>query len=455
PGGSPGRDDPQPPALPAVVISELLTHTDPPLLDFVELHNAGDAPADVGGWLLGDRRDFSAAFTIPPATVIPPRGFRVFSEADFNPVPGAPDSFAFSSHGEEVWLAATDGAGGLLGTVDGFTFGAAANAVSFGRMTNTMGEVSLVPQRQRTPGAANTGPLPAAVVLNEIHAPPAAPWDAFLELKNVSATNVPLFDPTAPANTWRIAGVDFDIPPGLELAPGGLLVVTAGYPGVFRQKFGVPPAAPVLGPWPGRLDADGERLTLLRPDKPDLDLFGQPFAPLIAMDGVRFRREAPWAVAGGASLNRRDAAATGDDPAGWFAAPPSPGAEWSPGGLAGWLGAHFTPAERADAAVSGDTADADGDGLTNLGEFVAGTDPRDAGSRLSLRAYPINPGWLRLEVAVQPGRSYVVESRRATDVVWSRWHNVAPPAAAGVVTFDEPAGAVGEARLFRVVTPAR
>ena len=55
---------------------------------------------------------------------------------------------------------------------------------------------------------------------------------------------------------------------------------------------------------------------------------------------------------------------------------------------------------------------------------------------------------------MQAGRSYVVESRRATDAAWSRWYNVAPQAA-GVVTFDEPAGAPGEARFFRVVTPAR
>lgn len=455
PGGSPGRDDPQPPALPAVVISELLTHTDPPLVDYVELHNAGDAPADVGGWLLSDRRDFSAAFTLPAGTVIPPRGFRVFDERDFNPTAGLPGSFTFSSHGEEVWLAATDGAGGLLGPVDGFTFGAAANPVSFGRVTNSVGEVSLAAQRQRTPGEHNAGPLPAAVVIHEIHASPAAPWDAFVELKNVSATEAALFDPAVPTNTWRLDGVDFALPRDLVLPPGGLLVLTAGYPGVFRQKFGVPPAVPVLGPWPGRLDGDGERLTLMRPDKPDLDAFGQPFAPQIAVDGVRFRHEAPWPAAGAGSLNRRDAAATGEDPAAWFAAPPSPGAEWSAGGLAGWLAAHFTPAERADPAVSGDDADADGDGFTNLEEFVAGTDPRDAGSRLALRAYPINAGWLRLEIAVQPGRSYVVESRRATDAVWSRWHNVAPPATAGVVTFDEPAGAPGEARLFRVVTPAR
>lgn len=454
PGGSPGRADPRPPALPPVVVSELLTHADPPLLDFVELHNAGDAPADIGGWLLGDRRDLSAAWTIPPGTVIPPRGFVVFDERHFNALPGLPGSFAFSSLGEEVWLAATDGAGRLLGPADGFVFGAAAQGVSFGRETNSVGEVRLVPQARRTPGGPNAGPLPAALAFNEIHAPAGSPWDAFIELKNLSAEAVPLFDPAAPANTWRLAGVDFDFPRGITVPPGGLVVVTAGYPGVFRQKFGVPPEVPVLGPWPGRLQAEGERLALLRPDAPGAGPDGRAFAPAIEVEAVSFRTAAPWPAAGSFSLNRRGFIRLTDDPAAWFAAPPSPGTEWSPGGHAAWLAEHFTAAERGNPAVSGDLADPDGDGLTNLEEFIAGTHPRDARSRLELGVRRINPGWLRLEVPVQPGRSYVVESRRAHESGWRRHQVISARDTAGVAALDEPAGSPGEARFYRVATPA-
>ncbi|HMO66090.1 MAG TPA: lamin tail domain-containing protein, partial [Verrucomicrobiota bacterium] len=453
PGGSPGRAAPQPPALPPVVISDLPPPTDPPLRDFVELHNAGDAPADVGGWLLGDRRDFSGAYVLPAGTVVPPRGFLVLDEGDFNAHPGLPGSFSFSSLGEEAWLAATDGAGRLLGPADGFAFGAAANGVSFGRETNSVGEVRLMPQSRPTPGAPNAGPAPAALVFNEIHAPPGSPWDAFIELKNVSAEAVPLFDPAAPTNTWRLAGVDFDFPSGLVVPPGGLVVVTAGYPGVFRQKFGVPAEVPVLGPWPGRLQADGERLTLQRPDAPQTPAGGEPFAPRIEVESVRFRPVTPWPATGGASLHRR-AAGRADAPAAWLAAPPSPGTESAAAGYAAWLAEHFTPAELADPAVSGDDADPDGDGLTNVEEFVAGTNPRDGASRLELRVRRRPAGGLELEIPVQPGRSYAVESRRPADTRWSRWHTLGPADVAGLVVFDEPAGAPGEARYFRVVTPA-
>lgn len=47
----------------------------------------------------------------------------------------------------------------------------------------------------------------------------------------------------------------------------------------------------------------------------------------------------------------------------------------------------FTPAQRANPAISGDAADPDGDGLPNLGEFLFGTDP--------FTFNPNVPGWLR------------------------------------------------------------
>jgi hypothetical protein len=41
-----------------------------------------------------------------------------------------------------------------------------------------------------------------------------------------------------------------------------------------------------------------------------------------------------------------------------------------------WRAEHFTAAELADAAVSGDAADPDGDGIPNLVEFAFNLDPR-------------------------------------------------------------------------------
>ncbi len=53
-----------------------------------------------------------------------------------------------------------------------------------------------------------------------------------------------------------------------------------------------------------------------------------------------------------------------------------------------WTADYFTPAERADAAISGETADPDGDGFGNLQEYIAGTNPRDSQSQFVVSSGP-------------------------------------------------------------------
>ncbi|MCX7725447.1 MAG: lamin tail domain-containing protein, partial [Chitinispirillaceae bacterium] len=77
--GSPAADDPG-----IVVINEILTHTDPPLSDAVELYNPGDEPVDIGGWFLTDRKVDPLKFRIPDNTIIPPHGYIYFNETHFN-----------------------------------------------------------------------------------------------------------------------------------------------------------------------------------------------------------------------------------------------------------------------------------------------------------------------------------------------------------------------------------
>jgi hypothetical protein len=50
-----------------------------------------------------------------------------------------------------------------------------------------------------------------------------------------------------------------------------------------------------------------------------------------------------------------------------------------------WRARHFTPAELDDPAISGDDADPDHNGLTNIQEYLHGSDPRDSQSRGVLR----------------------------------------------------------------------
>ncbi|MFN0067557.1 MAG: lamin tail domain-containing protein, partial [Limisphaerales bacterium] len=328
PGGSPGADDP-PSGLTPVLVNEVLTHTDLPLLDAVELHNPGPVAANIGGWWLSDDLATPKKFRLPAGTVIPAGGYRVFSEADFNPNPNSPTSFTFSSYGDEVWLFSADAAGNLTGYSDGFSFPAAENPVSFGCHLNSAGDITYPPQRQNSLGAVNAGPRVGPVVINEIHYEPPPGGAEFVELKNISAGPVPLFDPAAPTNAWRLGGADFTLPAGLTLPAGGLLVLTAGDPASFRAQHGIPAWVPVLGPFSGVLQNQGERLALLRPDKPDL-LSNGWFVPYIEVDAVRYNEKVPWptnAAGRGASLERRVAASYGDDPANWRDSfgTPSPG----------------------------------------------------------------------------------------------------------------------------------
>lgn len=327
-GGSPGADDP-PSSQPRVVINEVLTHTDPPLKDSIELLNLATTNAPIGGWYLTDDLSVPKKFRIPDGTSIPPGGLLVFDEDDFNPTPGVDPSFNLSSYGDEVFLFSADLAGNLTGYSDGFVFDAAQNGVSFGRFANSAGELQYPAQLSLTLPGANTGPRVGPVVINEIHYAPKPGDDEFVELKNITGAAVPLFysDPQHPqwaTNRWQLAGVDFTFPANVTLAANGLLVVTSIDPATFRAKYSVPAGVPVYGPYTGSLQDSGELLELKRPDQTDEISTGLYFTPYYTVDAVRYNDKAPWPIEAdgiGPSLERLNSAAYGNDPINWRAAP--------------------------------------------------------------------------------------------------------------------------------------
>jgi hypothetical protein len=78
--------------------------------------------------------------------------------------------------------------------------------------------------------------------------------------------------------------------------------------------------------------------------------------------------------------------------------------------LPAWWTEHFFPgAASGDAGIEAE-ADADADGASNFAEFVCGTDPTEAGSRLGLRLEPAaEGGWQAVFAPLTPGRRYVLE----------------------------------------------
>ena len=69
--------------MPTVVINEVLTHSDAPQEDAIELHNHGKAEVDLSGWFLSDSANNLKKYRIPDGTTIGPNGYLVFYEKAF------------------------------------------------------------------------------------------------------------------------------------------------------------------------------------------------------------------------------------------------------------------------------------------------------------------------------------------------------------------------------------
>jgi hypothetical protein len=102
---------------PEVVINEVLTHSDAPLEDAVELRNTGANAVNIGGWFLSDAQDNFKKYRVPDNTVIPAGGFVVLYQGQF----GSSSPIAFtldSARGDEVWLSAADVVGSVWKRAD-------------------------------------------------------------------------------------------------------------------------------------------------------------------------------------------------------------------------------------------------------------------------------------------------------------------------------------------------
>ena len=460
-GGSPGADDP-PPTVPRVLINEALTHTDPPQLDSIELHNPNPTSVDVGNWYLTDQRAVPQKFRIPAPRTIPAGGYLVLTENDWNAKPASAESFRLDSHGEEIYLYSADSSGNLTGYSDGFLFGAAENGVSFARYIISTGEAQYPASVANTLGAANAGPRVGPVVINEIRYHPALGEEEFIELKNITGSPVALYDPAYPTNGWKLDGAGFTFPPNVVIPANGLMLLAASDPALFRLKYNVPTNVSVFALYPGVLQGGGETLALQRPDRPDVDTnTGRIFIPYIDVDVVRYNDKAPWptnADGFGPSIERLDGSAYGNDPVNWRASfgPGTPGREIGEQ-FDSWKARFFTPAELADQTVSGAGADPDGDGEANFQEYLAGTDPRDPQSRLKIESASASsgvPSKVSIRFNAVADRTYTVQYRISLGSgSWLKLTDVPPPLTSGMLDVTVPAATNSNERYYRIVVP--
>lgn len=436
-GGTPGGPDGGEVPLPgAVVINEVLTHTDAsPDGDWIELCNTTANPIDIGGWWISDNEGSPYKFRIPSNTVLGGGAFAVFSASNhFQNALQAAVPFGLSEFGESVVLSsALDGAGHPTGYVESESFGAQEREVTFGRHIKSTGKADFVAMKQVTRGAANAGPRVGPVVIAEIHYLPGTNRAEFVKLYNLTPSNVPLWNTAAPTQTWQLANaITWNFPTGTVIAPYSSFVVCGTNPAAFRASCALATNYPVFGPFTGSLNNAGDNLDLLKALDPDVTNL-----PYALVESVNYDDEAPWPgmTVTGRSLERIALAGYGNEPLNWRMGAatnglpgPMPSADSDGDGVPDrWENPRgLDPLNAADGS-----GDLDGDGLTALAEFIAGTDPASAADYLRLDLAAGTNGQpvvtLQLRNAVDPGyeaydRFYAIEN--AADLPAHGWAGV-------------------------------
>ena len=99
--------------------------------DLIEIHNAGDASADLSGWGLTDDAFSPYRYTFPPGTILQPGGYLVLHASSAATVPQPRTGFALAEEGETLNLRSSPLAGGVV--VDSITFGNQLADHSLGR----------------------------------------------------------------------------------------------------------------------------------------------------------------------------------------------------------------------------------------------------------------------------------------------------------------------------------
>ena len=381
-GGTPGGPDGGEVPLPgSVVINEILTHTDAsPDGDWIELYNTTADPIPVGGWWLSDNKNTPYKFQLPSNTALGAYGYLVFSASnDFQNATNAAVPFGLSEFGDEdvVLSSALDDQGHPTGYQETQPFTAQEREVPFGRYIKSTGKADFIALREATRGAANAGPRIGPLVITEIQYAPATNKPEFIELYNITTAPLPLYETNnTPWRTWQLAdAITYTFPTGIVIAPLSALVVCSTNPAAFCAQYPAATNIPVFGPWTGQLDNAGETLRLLRPLEQDITYF-----PTAVVEVIDYKPDAPWPVppTNGYSIQRIAYAAYCNEPLNWRLGPtngapgPLPAADSDNDGIPDrWETAHNLDHQNSADA----TSDRDGDHMTALQEFIAGTDP--------------------------------------------------------------------------------
>jgi hypothetical protein len=297
-----------------IFLNEILAHTDPPDVDFVELFNYSTQAVTLSGCILTDDPTTNK-YVFPTPTTIPAMGFLSLDQNQLG--------FALSSGGETVYLFNPT----RSRVIDVVRFKAQANGISWGRYPDGAPDFhSLV---GKTPGAANGKLLIRDIVINEIMYNPISgnKDDEYIELYNKGASPVPL-------TGWRLTdGIQFTFPANFTIPANGYVVIAnnaarmiTNYPGLTTNN--------TVGNYDGSLNNGGERIALTMPDQ----VIGTNGSVIftntihIVVDEVSYReggRWGKWSDGGGSSLELIDSNSDNRRPSNWADSDETTKASWT------------------------------------------------------------------------------------------------------------------------------
>lgn len=315
--GSPGSDDPDCSSnFPDVWVNELLSHTDLPQLDAIEIFNNSLVTADISDWYLSDSKGNPYQFKIPKGTIIQPKSYYLVDETSFNPN-GL--GFRFNRSGDEVYLFSSNASNELTGFATGWSFNAQYNGTSFGVYITSENEKHFVAQEGLTLGSANSAPKVGPLVISQIMYNPNAIQYEHLKIENISDTTVEFWHAGTPDSGWVVSGIKYQFPAGVSLEPGDHLFLTNAAPNVFRSTNSISSAVKVYQ-YTGKLSNKGEDISLWAYDRMDTTGLGLTFMPKVLIETVDYNDKHPWpllADGNGYFLERKSNEDYGNDPINW------------------------------------------------------------------------------------------------------------------------------------------
>ena len=447
----------------SVVVNEALTNSVLPLEDSIELRNPTGSAVDISGWWLSDDKSARQKFQIPNGTTIAAGSFVTFTETQFN---SGANPFLLSSLGDKIILTATSG-GSETGFRSQVGFGVAAENVSFGRVLTGSPAGSwkpeFWPQTTLTPGAANAASIVTPVIINEIS---YHPIDLPGAVDNTRDEFVELHNPTTSAvdiSGWKLKGAsDFIFPNGSTLRAGDYIVIVGFNPAdaatlnAFRLCYSnVSASTPVFGPFSAKLTND----------EGDVEIAKPTLVPgvFVNVDKVSYSDTSPWPFDTdglGGTLQRISRTVIGNDPANWQ------GVSGSPGSHNGGIGQTeifdndgdgmpnaYEDANGLNKFVNDANGDLDGDGQSNLAEYLAGTNPQNAADRFLITSVVKagGPGFV-ITFPAKAGKTYTIQYKNAlSDPTWTELIDVPAVGADATSQYTDPTAQ--PTRFYRIITP--